>query len=190
MMDSMKDLILNKAKERASRFGFRKTTMDEISADCGISKKTIYQHFTDKEDMFRNLVIRECQQTTQMLFAQIEHINDPSAKIAALIRNAVAYFSQDHFVSRILREADSDFILTDKSYKEIIDEEVIDLIVRIIRDGKNKGIFREIDEQMIAYAGLKLFEAFTVGRTSFLQRHTEQHYTEVLVDFVLNGIRR
>ena len=33
------------------RYGIRSITMDEIAAQLGISKKTIYQFFTDKDDM-------------------------------------------------------------------------------------------------------------------------------------------
>ncbi len=42
VMDDIKNNILDKAKDRLDRFGFKKTTMDEISRDCKISKKTIY----------------------------------------------------------------------------------------------------------------------------------------------------
>jgi AcrR family transcriptional regulator len=187
-MDDTKNLILDKAKERAEQYGFKKTTMDEISADCRISKKTIYQHFENKEDMFRSLVIRECKKATQMLFAQIESIADPIEKLTQLIQNAVSYFNQDHFISKVLKEYEMDWSLSDKSYREIIDEEVISLIVNIIRDGKTKGAFRDVDEEITAYAGLKLFQSFTVARTGFLRQYTEPKSTGVLIDFILNGI--
>lgn len=185
-MIDIKDFILDKARERAERFGFKKTTMDEISADCRISKKTIYQNFEDKEDMFRCLVIRECQRTTQMLFAQIKNIADPAEKLTQLIQNAVAYLKQENFISKVLDEMD--LTLSDRGYREIIDEEVISLIAEIIRDGKAKGAFREVDEEITAYAGFKLFQAFTVARTGFLRRQNEQDYTKALIDFILNGI--
>lgn len=186
-MEDIKNLILDKAKERAERFGFKKTTMDEISADCGISKKTIYQHFANKDDMFKSLVIREGQRNVKMLFTQIENISNPTEKLIQLIRNSVEFFNQEHFITKIFKE-EKDFALSDKSYREIIDAEVISLIAKIICDGKIKGAFRDVDEKVIAYAGLKLFHSFTVSRTGFLQQENDQHHTEVLIDFILNGI--
>lgn len=50
-------MIMDKAQHRIERFGFKKTTMDELSRDCGISKKTIYLHFKDKEDLDRKSVV-------------------------------------------------------------------------------------------------------------------------------------
>ena len=187
-MNEMKNFILDKAKERAQRFGYKKTTMNEISSDCRISKRRIYQNFADKKDMFRCLIIRESQQTTQMLFSQIENISDPTEKLIQLIRISVSYFNQENIISRVLKE-DGVFSLLDFGrYREIIDEEIISLIAEIIRDGKIKGAFREIDEKITAYAGYKLFQAFTIGRTGILQQQDEEYSTEVLIDYILNGI--
>ncbi len=47
-----KDYILDISKQRFARFGFKKTTVDEISRDAGISKKTLYENFKNKEDLF------------------------------------------------------------------------------------------------------------------------------------------
>lgn len=47
----IKDRIQEKAEELFLRFGVRSITMDEIASQLGISKKTIYQAFTDKEEL-------------------------------------------------------------------------------------------------------------------------------------------
>lgn len=44
----MKENILNKAAEKFLSLGVKSVTMDEIAADLGISKKTIYAHFATK----------------------------------------------------------------------------------------------------------------------------------------------
>jgi len=46
-----KERILAKAADLFLRYGIRSITMDEIATQLGISKKTIYQFFTDKDDM-------------------------------------------------------------------------------------------------------------------------------------------
>ncbi|MFN4145757.1 MAG: TetR/AcrR family transcriptional regulator [Runella sp.] len=47
----MKERILEKAQELFFRYGVKSVTMDDIARELGISKKTIYQHFTDKDAM-------------------------------------------------------------------------------------------------------------------------------------------
>lgn len=47
----IKERILEKAEELFLRFGVRSITMDEIASQLGMSKKTIYQSFADKEEL-------------------------------------------------------------------------------------------------------------------------------------------
>ncbi|AEI47405.1 TetR/AcrR family transcriptional regulator [Runella slithyformis] len=47
----MRERILEKAQELFFRFGVKSVTMDDIARELGISKKTIYQHFEDKNSM-------------------------------------------------------------------------------------------------------------------------------------------
>ncbi|QDR82949.1 TetR/AcrR family transcriptional regulator [Sporomusa termitida] len=188
-MEDIKNLILDKAKERMERFGFKKTTMDEISKDCKISKKTIYEHFNDKEDMFSCLLLRECHKTIELLFAQMGAVSDPLERLIQLTRKAIGHFNQDHFVTRILKDDELFLAFINRKYHEMIDEEIISMIAGIIREGKQQGRFREVDERIVAYAGFKLFQAFSYARTGPLrQEQNEQHYTEVLIDFIVNAL--
>ncbi|MFT7071453.1 TetR/AcrR family transcriptional regulator [Patiriisocius sp. Uisw_017] len=45
----MKDNIIHKASEMFMTLGFKSVTMDDIASEMGISKKTIYSHFNNKE---------------------------------------------------------------------------------------------------------------------------------------------
>jgi AcrR family transcriptional regulator len=44
----MKDQIVHKATELFLNFGFKSVTMDDIARELGMSKKTIYVHFSNK----------------------------------------------------------------------------------------------------------------------------------------------
>jgi len=57
----VKERILSKATDLFMRYGIRSITMDEIAAQLGISKKTIYQFFTDKDDMVAAVIDHEIQ---------------------------------------------------------------------------------------------------------------------------------
>lgn len=57
----VKERILGKAADLFCRYGIRTITMDEIASQLGISKKTIYQFFTDKDDMVSAVIDQEIQ---------------------------------------------------------------------------------------------------------------------------------
>ena len=47
----MKDRIQIKAHEMFLQYGIRSVSMDDIAAQLGISKKTLYQYYTDKDEL-------------------------------------------------------------------------------------------------------------------------------------------
>ena len=49
----MKDQILDKATDMFLTHGFKSVTMDDIASEMGISKKTIYQHFSNKDTLVK-----------------------------------------------------------------------------------------------------------------------------------------
>lgn len=51
IMPETRERILQKGHDLFNRYGIRSITMDEIAAQLGISKKTIYQFFADKNEL-------------------------------------------------------------------------------------------------------------------------------------------
>uniref|UniRef100_UPI00404ABF7E TetR/AcrR family transcriptional regulator n=1 Tax=Flavobacterium sp. TaxID=239 RepID=UPI00404ABF7E len=54
----MQDDILEKATDMFLNFGFKSVTMDDIANEMGISKKTIYQHYSNKNDLVEATTMR------------------------------------------------------------------------------------------------------------------------------------
>lgn len=54
-----KDRIQAKADEMFMRYGIRSVSMDDIAAQLGISKKTLYQVFSDKDELVEAVVENE-----------------------------------------------------------------------------------------------------------------------------------
>lgn len=189
-MDDIRNRILDKAKERLDRFGFKKTTMDEISQDCKVSKKTLYAHFKDKEDLFTCVLIRESRKSQEIIFARMGTVDDPLQRLAQLMRIGIAYFNEDNFLTRLLKDDAAIFSELSVKYHRIVDEDIVAMLVDIIREAKNQGQIRDIDEQVVAYAGLKLVHAFSYMRTmQFDKAKSDQgYYTEALIDFVTQAI--
>jgi len=52
----MKEVIFKKSLELFTNKGFKSVTMDDIANDLGISKKTIYQHFSSKNELIKQAI--------------------------------------------------------------------------------------------------------------------------------------
>ena len=69
----MKDKILEKAGDLFWRIGYKSVTMDDIANEMGISKKTIYKFFKNKEILIQestNLIHDSCHKAIDKIVAQ------------------------------------------------------------------------------------------------------------------------
>lgn len=67
--------ILAAAAELVRRWGYGKTTIDDIAREAGVAKGTIYLHWKTREDLFKALMVREEQALADDIKRRVE--NDP-----------------------------------------------------------------------------------------------------------------
>jgi AcrR family transcriptional regulator len=52
----IKERILKRSDEMFRQFGYSKITMEEIASDLGISKKTLYKHFSNRDHILKEII--------------------------------------------------------------------------------------------------------------------------------------
>lgn len=86
-MEEKTKYILERVSSLFLKYGIRSVTMDDVSREAGISKKTLYQFFKDKEDLVEQTIsLFMCQNL--YLKAKSESINAIDSLIT--LRNHVA----------------------------------------------------------------------------------------------------
>lgn len=73
----MKERIQKKADELFNKYGIRSVTMDEIASQLGMSKKTIYQYFSDKDELV-DAVIAEVIEYSRLI-CEKDRVDAPNA---------------------------------------------------------------------------------------------------------------
>ncbi|MCE7043587.1 TetR/AcrR family transcriptional regulator [Dyadobacter sp. CY312] len=71
----MKERIVKSALNLFWRYGIKSVTMDDIAKELGISKRTIYQHYSDKEAILK-VVIQEELSSQQCDMEQLDEMTD------------------------------------------------------------------------------------------------------------------
>lgn len=88
----MYDKIINIAHEFVLQRGIRSVTMDEIAAEAGISKRTLYEMFANKEDLLEKLLEHIWTEHRNIVRDIIE--KTPSCLIGIL--NILKYVTEEH----------------------------------------------------------------------------------------------
>ncbi|MBS3992383.1 MAG: TetR/AcrR family transcriptional regulator [Bacteroidetes bacterium] len=74
-IDGTKDTIISVANKLFSRFGFHKTSMDEIAKVARKAKGSLYYHFASKEELFKEVITKEIENLKNQLSAIVTNTN-------------------------------------------------------------------------------------------------------------------
>ncbi|MFJ2522358.1 MAG: TetR/AcrR family transcriptional regulator [Pseudomonas capeferrum] len=139
-----REAILEAAKTLFLSLGYANTSMDAVAAAAGVSKLTVYSHFTDKQTLFCSAVMATCQiQLPDLLFEYPE--GAPVDEVLLTIaRNFQALISSDEAVklSRLIMAQGS----LDPSFGEYFYEagpkRVLAGMEALLRGANERGLLR------------------------------------------------
>jgi TetR/AcrR family transcriptional repressor of mexJK operon len=157
--ETKRDQILDSASKYFMTKGFHATSMDDIAADAGMSKLTLYRRFPDKNALFRAVVERKCQEALPMDLYERVKGNTPEEVIHSFCR---AFFdllmSEDaiNLYRMIIGEAAQSPDMT-RMFYDAGPERVKKMLDDIFKDFKTKGLFKGHDILQARHTILSLF---------------------------------
>ena len=135
-----------------SRYGFKKTTMDEIAKALKMGKSSIYYYFESKEEIFEAVVLMEANILRNELTTAIKSVDSPIDKMKNYVfvrmksfeklsnyYNAIFDKNLDHF----------DFI---EHIREKYDREELAILRLILYHGARKKVFNVENSEYTALA--------------------------------------
>lgn len=94
-MPATKDEIAKKFSELAFRFGYRRTAVEDVARELHISKKTIYDHFSSKDDLLHyalELGAREQRARVESLLTQTTVLGRMQQVVGIALADARRFF--------------------------------------------------------------------------------------------------
>ena len=151
--DDIKNRIVEVAQDIFKRYGFKKSTMDEIAAAAGKGKSTLYHYFKSKEEVFAAVIEKEGNTMFRELNKVITANIDSKLKIKKYITTRMELIDKlSNLYSAIKSDYLNHFSFIQK-YRIKYDEYEILLLEQILQDGINKKEFNinEDDTKIYAY---------------------------------------
>jgi AcrR family transcriptional regulator len=144
--------IVAVARKIFTRYGFRKTTMEQIAASSRMGKSSIYYYFRSKEEIFRAVVEKEAEELKKKLDKTIHKDDAPVNKLKTYIlfrlhhvRTVENFYAalNDDYLSHM------DFIL---EIRRSIDLEERRMVREILEEGMKEGAFQVTSSEIGAIA--------------------------------------
>ena len=145
---TVKERIIELAAEMFFRSGIKAITMDDISREAGVSKRTIYENFRDKDDLLRNCL----RYIDDQFNKQHDQLMQDSANVIQMI------FGLMKIGVNAIRQINPMFHDDLKRYHNRVWKDVYRLTLEkqetqtltILKKGLNQGYFRkEIDIEIL-----------------------------------------
>jgi AcrR family transcriptional regulator len=184
----IKNRILAKADEMFQHYGFSKVTMEEIASNLGISKKTLYKSFSNKEHILKEIVHNvkcEVESFVETLIAdkKIEFMEKLTSFMNFLVKHSA------RFNTPMIQDLAKNHPQIWQEIQEFRKKKALKNFSKLLEEGIQKGIFRkDVNKEVIVLLYISAIHSLINPETlSLLPVSAEQVFDNIL-KIVFEGI--
>ncbi len=181
--------IMEAAVSCFSRYGYKKTTLEDVAGELGILASSMYAYAQSKRDLYEQAVRYVLLRWQNRVKDAVASVGSPQEKLLTLMRTALTYLGSDADFCALLKNDPSIFPMfpTVDPYEEINLESVA-MIERILLSGVENGTFRTMDAHAAAEVIFSMYKSFIIH--AYVQGESEylEQYMETAIDLIVNGI--
>lgn len=164
--DERRAQLVTAAREIFGEKGYHEATVDDITRRAGVAKGTFYLYFTEKKEIYYDLVRTFFQHITDIGASVAHEVNTVSEFYARIEKAAFRLFStfaEHHALARLAyRESASLDPTLEKMLRDFY-RQIALVEAENIRVGIRLGIFRPVDPVVCAYAHIGMVERVALG---------------------------
>ncbi|HEC92927.1 MAG TPA: TetR/AcrR family transcriptional regulator [Candidatus Atribacteria bacterium] len=190
-MEKRKKLnIIDAAQELFGRFGFIKTTVDDIAKAARMGKATIYHYFKGKEYIYKEVVEKESNILNEKINEAIKKEISPQKKLKAFVLTRMQYLNELTNLYSALKDEflkGYDFI---EKIREMDFNREIEIVKEILKEGIEKKIFSIRDLKLTAFVILAALKGLEYPWSEKVPVPELERNVEKLLEILFKGILR
>lgn len=146
-----------------AKYGYKKTTVEDIALKLGTTKGNIYFYVKSKEDLYHKTVSHGLRKWKDFVKTGIEHETDPEKKFILLAELAIEYLNNNDDLKSIIRNDPE--IYTVKSSEDRfydINMEALTLLKDVLSEGVSAGKFMIGNIEYISHLIYSMYIMFLI----------------------------
>jgi len=189
--------IVKVARNRFAHYGFSKVTMEEIAADVGMGKASLYYYFAKKEDLFKSVIQKEQDLFVEEIENLIRQNLTATKKLEDYVSKRLEYFQQLINLATLNVHSLVDIKSMFKElFKKFEDQELV-LLQKIFDEGKAKGEFdksmtektTKIFLHLLQGLRLRIIKSININRTEKVDYDKLREEMMTFTDIFSKGIK-
>ncbi len=188
--DKVRRKIIDAASILYAKKGFKATSIEEISEMAGVSLPVTYHYVKNKSEIMRMIMEDVLRIFQESLIKEITGIDDPEEQLAIA---TILYFrvvDQQREKALLIYQKSSSLDKSSKSRVMQLEVKVSEIFGKIIDEGIKKGIFREVDVDLMSYNIIFLAHMWVLKRWHFKNRLTIDKYIDLQLVTILDAVRK
>jgi len=138
------EIILDAAEQIFKRYGYSKTTMDDIAREAMIGKGTIYYYFNTKEDIFLAIMSKVIAEISKTLKERIDKSETFEGKIKVLFAEPYQHFLRHHdLIIQVINNESPAFLKKITEFKSANLESLRALLAEVFTFGIDNHVIKE-----------------------------------------------
>ena len=180
--------IINAAEKVFTVMGYNGASMEEIAKEAQFTRKTIYQYFTDKEDLLFVVIIRGFEKLLYNLKKAVVNGNNGYEKLKHLTNAYFQFYKDFPNTLNLMNYIGYIKPTTENTAKRVefnkVSEQLAEEIAKVIDEGKADGsIRRDVDTKSLTHSAefmiTGFFHMFSISGKTFVD-----HFSLNQEDFV------
>jgi AcrR family transcriptional regulator len=180
--------IIIAAGQIFSRFGFKKTTMDEIARALKMGKSSIYYYFKCKEDIFEAVVLYEANVLRNELTAAIKAVESPIDKMKNYVFVRMKSFEKLSNYYNAIFDKNLDHFEFIEKIREKYDREELAILRLILYHGARQKVFNVANSEYTAMAIQTTLKGLEVPLFWKKKEENIESRLNAILDVLFNGI--
>lgn len=186
-VNKTKKLIFESAIKIFSESGYRGATMDDIAANAGLAKGTLYYHFVSKEEIF-NFIVEEGIQILQNQVMEIQKEDiDPISKLIKISRTQLSFlYGYTDFFKVVMSQ-----LWGHEKRQDELREKIRNYIKEIevdIKEAMNRNEIEQGDSEFMSYEFFGTLCSAAVYESIHIERVNLESIIESTIRFTLKGL--
>lgn len=179
--------FLSKATQLFIENGAKSVTMDEIAKEFGISKKTLYQKYKNKEELLEEVLKYKLQEVIERLKYLDENIDNAVARMYCRDEeiDKVSHSNNNILIRQLLKYYPAIF------HKHMLNfsTKFSEVLVHNIEKGRKQGLYREdFDPELYAKLFFQLVMSYDSSPYFDVELIERENFMQETMFFYLNAI--
>lgn len=181
--------VLEAAAKSFALFGYKATTMDQVAKIANVGKGTIYTFFTNKEELFDEIlhgIILEMKRIAEAIIREDRDFFDNLYRVL----DALLEFRDEQALFIKLSQEQREFG-TPKANDGLnkVENVIVSYLQRVVENSISNGEIKPCDPQVVSFVMLKLYMALTADFNNLREPLSKEQIKQYMLLFLADGLR-